>query len=149
MCFLERGVVLVQLGCRRRGRECVGGQDAFASFNSRDYVLPRHHNVWRAFTPSLYLDPLPLPRGKPLARPARPVPLLALPAFPPRLLALLCFIVDVVLGVTEGAIVLRRGVAFRLVKLASAVMNVASASPVLPSPELFCKMVVSSIFPCP
>jgi hypothetical protein len=54
-----------------------------------------------------------------------------------------------VLGVTEGAIVLRRGVALILVKLASAVMNVASVSPVLPSPELFCKMVVASILPCP
>lgn len=80
----------------------------------------------------IYLNPLPLPLGRPLPLPPR-LPLLALPAVPPRLGKLLCFAVDAVLGVTEGAIVLRRGVAFILAKLASAVMKVASASPGLPS----------------
>lgn len=95
----------------------------------------------------IYLEPLPLPLGKLLTRPARPAPLLAFAAFPLWALALFCFTVEAVLGVADGAIVLRRGVALRLVKLASAVMKVASVSPCLPS-ALFCMIVVSSRFPC-
>ena len=64
------------------------------------------------------------------------MPLLALPAVPPRLDTALCFDVDAVEGVIDGPIVLRRGVAFKLVKLASVVMNVASPSTALLSPPL-------------
>lgn len=87
----------------------------------------------RQVTCIIYLAPLPLPLGRLLTRPARPAPLLALVAFPLWGFALFCFTVETVLGVADGAIVLRRGVALRLVKLASAIMNVASDSPCLPS----------------
>ena len=92
---------------------------------------------------------LPLPRGKALALPPLTEPLLPLPELAPRLFALLCFMVDTVLGVTDCPIVRRRGVAFMLAKLASTVARVASPSADFPSSAWFCRMVVSSMFPCP
>jgi hypothetical protein len=69
---------------------------------------------------------------------------------PPRveLEVVLCLAVDVVLGVTVDPIVLRRGVALRLAKLASPAINVVSASLVLLSPPvLLVRMVESSTTP--
>jgi hypothetical protein len=79
-----------------------------------------------------YLAPRPLPRGKLLPFTPRLAPLPPLCGIPPRMAVVVCLAVDVVLGVTLGPIVLRRGVAFRLAKLASAANNVASPSPAPP-----------------